>query len=405
MKNAEHPFTPEDVQAWVDGEVGGHQADALEAHIAVCAECSNVVSMIRPVSVALTQWQLEPIPSLTAPRLENESGTPRWWWGRPAQLATALLVGLSLFWWGVTSRSAHPEMAASLEVASMVEADGREDFAGDLSLSRRLQLEPSSELLADRAPSAAKVFQATPERSRPAMVVRTATLALLVADLEKTRALVDSLVTQVNGFVGQMDTSGGRGERRWLRTTLRVPEQRLSQAITELRKLGTVQAESQGGEDVTSQATDLDARLANARETEKRLVTVLQQRTGEVADILEVEREIARVRESIEQMTSQREQLRERVTYATISLHITEETKASLDLGTPSIHDRFRNALVEGTTAATETVLAMTLFLVRIAPSTILLMLALTWPARALWRRMQDADRNGSGSRMPDPSS
>ena len=65
---------------------------------------------------------------------------------------------------------------------------------------------------------------------------------------------------------------------------------------------------------MTTQTTDLDARLSNAGETEKRLVAVLQQRTGKVADVLEVEREIARVREQIERMTSERVRLRDRVT-------------------------------------------------------------------------------------------
>jgi hypothetical protein len=221
------------------------------------------------------------------------------------------------------------------------------------------------------------------------MVVRKATLTILVADVEKARTQLDSLVNQVGGFVGQMETSGARGETRWMTTTLRVPEQRLAESMTALKMLGAVQSESQGGEDVTSQATDLDARLANARETEKRLVTVLQQRTGKVADVLEVEREIARVRESIELMSSQREQLKERVAYATISLRITEETKASLDLGTPSISSRFRNAIVEGTTAATEALLAVALLLVRVAPSLLLLAFVLAWPARALWRRLR----------------
>ena len=148
-----------------------------------------------------------------------------------------------------------------------------------------------------------------------------------------------------------------------------------------------MQSESQGGEDVTDQAADLDARLANARETERRLVTVLQQRTGRVSDVLEVEREIARVRESIELMTSQRQQLRERVTYATLSLQVSEEAKASLDLGTPSIAGRYRNALVEGTSAATEAALSATLFLIRVAPSLFLAVLVFGWPALIVWRR------------------
>jgi uncharacterized protein DUF4349 len=47
---------------------------------------------------------------------------------------------------------------------------------------------------------------------------------------------------------------------------------------------------------------DIEARLANGRNTEKRLGEVLRNRTGKVSDVLEVEREIARVREEIERL-------------------------------------------------------------------------------------------------------
>ena len=397
MTSAEHPFTPEDVQAWVDGEFGGEPATALEAHLVSCAECTGLAASIRATSAAMRQWPIESAPSTLRPKAPpHRYARVRW-----AAPAAAALLATALFVW--------PASEAPRERAELFEGDGRDDFRVALGGSSEVPIAAAGPIPSQEESASARRMsvvsqpgqqgqgqgqgqgQAQSAGGRQAMVVRTATLSLLVADLEKTRAGVDSLVRQVNGFVGQMDTSGGRGEARWLTTTLRVPEQRLTEVVTALRKLGAVQAESQGGEDVTSQAADLDARLANARETEKRLVTVLQQRTGKVADVLEVEREIARVRESIELMTSQRAHLRERVTYATISLRITEETKASLDLGALSIPGRFRNALVEGTTATTEAVLGTTLFLVRVAPAALLLTLVLGWPAVTVFRRVRAA--------------
>ena len=393
MTSAEHPFTPEDVQAWVDGEFGGEPAAALEAHLVSCAECTGLAASIRATSSAMRQWRIEPAPS----SVRAQAQPHRYAWVMWAAPAAAALLATALVVW--------PASKAPQEMAASLEGDGRGDFRVALGNSSQVPLASAGPIPAQEESASVRRMsamglqgqqgqgqgqgQGQAAGGRQAMVVRTATLSLLVADIEKARTSLDSMVNSVSGFVGQMDTSGGRGEARWLTTTLRVPEQRLSEVIAGLKKLGAVQAESQGGEDVTSQATDLDARLANARETEKRLVTVLQQRTGKVADVLEVEREIARVRESIELMTSQREQLKDRVMYATISLRVTEETKASLDLGAPSILGRFRNALVEGTTAATEAVLAMTLFLVRLAPSAILLTLALGWPVRVVFRRLR----------------
>ena len=54
------------------------------------------------------------------------------------------------------------------------------------------------------------------------------------------------------------------------------------------------------GEDVTKEYYDLQARLISKQEMEKRLIQLLATRTNSVADLLEVERELGRVREEIE---------------------------------------------------------------------------------------------------------
>ena len=64
--------------------------------------------------------------------------------------------------------------------------------------------------------------------------------------------------------------------------------------------LGRVERESQSGEEVTRQHEDLVARLKNCRDTEQRLRQILQQRTGNLSDVLEVEEEIGRVRGEID---------------------------------------------------------------------------------------------------------
>src|SRR5258706_7489565 len=118
--------------------------------------------------------------------------------------------------------------------------------------------------------------------------------------------------------------------------------------MAEIRKMGIVDQESRGGGEVTQQYTDLVARLSNARNTEKRLVQVLAERTGKVGDVLQVEREIARVRGEIEQMEAEQRDINKRVQYATITLRVAEEFKADLLSPAPSSGTRLSNALVAG---------------------------------------------------------
>jgi Domain of unknown function (DUF4349) len=73
------------------------------------------------------------------------------------------------------------------------------------------------------------------------------------------------------------------------------------------------------------------ARLKNSRETELRLQTILTQRTGKIGDVLEVEREIARVRGEIEQLEAEQKSLEHRVEFATVDLSLTEEYQVPVE--------------------------------------------------------------------------
>ena len=123
---------------------------------------------------------------------------------------------------------------------------------------------------------------------------------------------------------------------------------------------------------MTEQIVDVEARLSNARNTEKRLLDLLQRRTGALEDVLAAEREIARVREEIERFDAQRKSLDRRVTYATLNLVVMEETPATLNLGPRPVPGRFRDAFVTGVTEAVEMALGLTLLLLRFAPTMML---------------------------------
>ena len=227
-----------------------------------------------------------------------------------------------------------------------------------------------------------------PDKASPGpKIARTITLRLVAKDMNVVRPEVDRILALVGGFVGQIDASGERGGQRAFRATVRIPVGGLDTALAAFRGLGEVIGESQNADDVTEQAVDLDARLSNARNTESRLVEVLRNRTGKVADVLEVEREIARVREVIERTDAERTNLARRVEYATLTLDIEEARKASVDFGPLPVSSRLMNAMVDGTTKALESALDATLLLVRFGPVTLLWLALAGWPAFVIARR------------------
>jgi chromosome segregation ATPase len=151
-----------------------------------------------------------------------------------------------------------------------------------------------------------------------------------------------------------------------------------------------VQNETQGGEEVTQQHADLVARLKNARETERRLQAILEQRTDKVADVLAVKQEIARVRGEIEQMEAAQKSLEHRVSFASIELTLAEEYKAQINSPSPAISTRIHNAMVAGYRDAVENVVGIVLFLASDGPTLLawLTILApVAWLARRRWLR------------------
>ncbi len=149
-------------------------------------------------------------------------------------------------------------------------------------------------------------------------IARVASLRLTTRDFDAARSAVERIAVEMDGWFGNVSVSKS-GPGRSLTAALHVPAARLDAALAALKSLGTVLGESLTGEDVTEQIVDVDARLSNARNTEKRLLDLLQRRTGALEDVLAVEREMARVREEIERFDAQRKNLERRVTYATLN--------------------------------------------------------------------------------------
>jgi anti-sigma factor RsiW len=225
-------------------------------------------------------------------------------------------------------------------------------------------------------------------------IARTASLKISVKDFASARAGVDRIIDSFHGYAATMTINSATGEPQSLSAELHIPSTRSDAALTALKALGRVEQEQQGGEEVTAQIVDLDARLKNARVTETRLQDILKTRTGKVTDVLEVEREIAEVRGSIEQMEGEQKQLNTRVSFSTITLDLHEEYQATLDTNAPSAGRRIRNAFVDGYRAAAEGSLSLLVFLLNAGPTLILTAVILFWPVRWAWRRFGNRPRH-----------
>jgi hypothetical protein len=225
------------------------------------------------------------------------------------------------------------------------------------------------------------------------MIARVAGLILTTKEFDKTRANLEEILKRHNGYMGELKVSAPADAGRTLTATLRIPAPQLEAALAELKKLGRVEDESQGGEEVTQQYVDLEARLANGKHTEQRLTEILRQRTGKLQDVLKVELEIDRVRGEVEQMQAEKKELSKRVAFATLNTTVKEEYLARLQGAPPSTGSRFRNAAVDGYNTVVEGLIDVGLFLLSAGPSLLLWAAILFFPARWAWKKFRSTRR------------
>ncbi len=81
-----------------------------------------------------------------------------------------------------------------------------------------------------------------------------------------------------------------------------MPVDRFDSFVSAVSQIGEVRTNHVGSQDVTEEYYDIEARIRNKQEEEKRLLKHLADSTGKLEDILSVERELTRVRGEVEQM-------------------------------------------------------------------------------------------------------
>lgn len=163
----------------------------------------------------------------------------------------------------------------------------------------------------------------TPADSRK--LIRNAQLELQVMSYDAAVQRLTTLASEEKGFIAtQSSTKLPNGKLQGTVVVKVVPEN-LDRFLQKARGLGELKNQTLGTEDVTKAYFDTDARLRNAKRMEERLLEMLQKNTGKVSDLLQVEKELARVREQIEQMQGELKYYDALVQYATVTISLAEK--------------------------------------------------------------------------------
>lgn len=170
-----------------------------------------------------------------------------------------------------------------------------------------------------------------PPQRMPRMIIRTATVSMVVGD---TLAIIDRITAAVETNGGYVNDSKiwRDGDQTRATLSLRVPAPQLTQTLAAVRKLAVrVQSETISSDEVTQEYVDLAAQLRNdeAAEVELRqLLTEIRVRTKRAADVLEIHEQLRTIRASIEKTRGRMEYLSQMSSYSTINLELVPDAIA-----------------------------------------------------------------------------
>ncbi|XZE53697.1 DUF4349 domain-containing protein [Planctomycetaceae bacterium SH139] len=123
----------------------------------------------------------------------------------------------------------------------------------------------------------------------------------------------------MNGFVANLNQYGASGQQAQASWTLRVSAGNFSPMLAWIESNAAVITKIIDSLDVTEEYINVESRIANKRKAEQRLLKLLENRSAKLEDVLVVEKELDRIRESIERMEGRLRFLAERTSLSTFN--------------------------------------------------------------------------------------
>jgi hypothetical protein len=175
-----------------------------------------------------------------------------------------------------------------------------------------------------------------------AKIIKTGSLSLEVNDTDESIREVGQLISLHSGYISRSETSN-YPDSRSAYITAKIPNQQFEAFVQKVSEVGTkVIQRSVNTRDVTDEFIDLEARINNQRELEKRFNSLLA-KAKDVEEMLQVEREIARIRTDIERMEGRLNMLKSQVRYSTLDISLRQEIEV-----TPPEENKVKDAFLTG---------------------------------------------------------
>lgn len=224
---------------------------------------------------------------------------------------------------GISPRSLSNEMTQSLSYSDSVSRESLEVSGSPSSVMNRAKMAVSDSI---RPPEAnAQGFD--PSNLDDRKIVKNGSLQLEVEDTEESLSLVEAELAQQEAFITHQNSWEVRRGTLAYNLTIRVPAENLEILSENLEQLGLKKSENYSTSDITAQYRDTDNRIQNLEARRDRLRALMERETENISDILEIDRELTRVQDEIENLGNTQTRRDTDVAYSTLQLTLNPQAQ------------------------------------------------------------------------------
>jgi Domain of unknown function (DUF4349) len=189
--------------------------------------------------------------------------------------------------------------------------------------------------------------QAEVPKKDASKIIKTAGISYQFADYENDIVALKKIIKKHGGFISNESETNSDTEIR-NEIVIRVDNVKFDVLVSEIMTLSAAtDYKNISAQDITEEYVDLQTRLKTKKKVEARYEAILL-KANTIYDILQVEEELAYIREEIESVEGKLRYYDDRVSYSTISLSVYETLDYTPKSPSESFGSKLKKAVVTG---------------------------------------------------------
>ncbi|HET8921464.1 MAG TPA: DUF4349 domain-containing protein [Candidatus Acidoferrum sp.] len=222
--------------------------------------------------------------------------------------------------------------------------------------------------------------------SREPRIAYSAQLSVITKEFARSHSSLEEILERHRGYIAKLRMVG-QPSGSVLTATLRIPASEYGTALTELKSVGTLEHDEEAADEIAEQRGDLDARLQNAQNAERRLQLLLKERSSKGVTLASIEQQLSQLHNEIERMGAERRSYDSRLVFSNVFFSMKEERT----LPAETLGEQIRSAAAAGFSDALHSLSTILLFFASYGPPLVLWVCILFIPGRYVWRRWRQS--------------